>query len=269
MINNIFSSTMDAKLLAVELPQILPSINTIELSLPDNNKTNYLEVREFCSRSHQDICKMLQKFDVSAHIHSAIYGNTVDFGSDDATFRKFSEDSIAEDLKFAGAINARDVVIHSKWKPESIDRNCARVSRYLASLERLLKIAQMTNTRILVENVSDPDASWLMFLMDKFPCDNLGICIDIGHVNHFGKKNITAMICEAADKIYSYHVHDNDGSDDSHQHPTSGSINWPEFMKSVSTHTPSARLNLELFDDYGVADKLNWVAKLREWLKCQ
>ena len=264
--SNAFSITMNSTTIIADIASILPAVTAVELSLPDNKTTNYSEVCDFCKTSRTALQQIFEKTGIQPHIHSAIYGNTVDIGSDDSEFREFSRSSIAENIEFAEAITAGDLVFHSKYKPDCFPlAKSTRAARYLATLEKLILKAERHNIRLLVENVSDPDPIWLNYLLDKFPTPHLAVCIDIGHINHFGQKNIAEMISGIGANIASYHVHDNDGSDDQHRHPQSGTVNWTEFIDSVKKYSPNARVNLELFAPYTPVEKLHHLSTLKTW----
>jgi len=265
---NIFSMTMNSLSIAGDIADIQTAINAVELTLPDNKTMNYQEVRNFCKTAHQSLCRLFTFINLRPHIHSAIYGNTVDLGAEDAEFRGFSVRSLSENIDFAAAINAGDVVLHSKYKPDCFPfTKSKRAARYLTALEMLLRQAERRQVRLLVENVSDPNPAWINYLLEKLPSTNLAACIDIGQINYFGQKNIAEMIAGIGANIASYHIHDNDGSDDQHRHPQSGSVNWPEFVKSAKIHSPNARLNLELFIPYTPIEKLQYLTTLKTWFQ--
>ncbi|MFA6076287.1 MAG: TIM barrel protein [Negativicutes bacterium] len=266
--SNIFSATMNSLSVTEDITVIQTALTDIELTLPDKKTTNYQEVCDFCKNSRQSLCHLFETINLRPHIHSAIYGNTIDLGSENSEFREFSSRSISENIDFASAINACDLIFHSKYKPDCFPlAQSARATRYLTALEKLLRQAERQKVRLLVENVSDPDPVWLNFLMEKFLSPCFAVCIDIGHINHFGKKNVNEMIAGIGKNIASYHIHDNDGSDDQHQHPQSGTVNWLEFIDSVKNHTPNARLNLELFAPYTPKDKLIHISTLKKWFE--
>ena len=266
--SNTFSITMNSTTIIADAASVLPAVTAVELSLPDNKTTNYQEVCDFCKTSRTALRQLFESANIQPHFHSAIYGNTVDIGSEDSEFREFSRCSIAENIEFAEAITAGDLVFHSKYKPDCFPlAKSARAARYLATLEKLILKAERHNIRLLVENVSDPDPIWLNYLLDKFPTPHLAVCIDIGHINHFGQKNITEMISGIGVNIASFHVHDNDGSDDQHLHPQSGTVNWAEFVDSVKKYTPDARLNLELFAPYTPVEKFEHILTLKNWFE--
>ena len=265
---HIFSATMNSLSVARDITDIQTAVSAIELTLPDNKTTNYQEVSEFCENECHSLYQLFATANLQPHVHSAIYGNTIDLGSDNREFRDFSKRSLTENIDFAAAINARDIVLHSKFKPDCLPfAKSARATRYLTALEALLRQAERRKIRLLVENVSDPNPTWINYLLEKLPSPNFAACIDIGHINYFGQKNIAEMIAGIGSKIASYHIHDNDGSDDQHRHPHSGTVNWQEFVDAARLYSPNARLNLELFVPYTPAEKLHHLSTLKTWFQ--
>ena len=70
------------------------------------------------------------------------------------------------------------------------------------------------------------------------------ILIDIGHAFANGW-NLERVIKELKDKIVSYHLHNNNGINDSHDLITNGKLNMDEFMKLYKEYTPKADLVIE------------------------
>lgn len=59
-----------------------------------------------------------------------------------------------------------------------------------------------------------------------------GLCVDTGHLNLL-RKNMTRYIRTVGSRIKCLHVHDNDGRDDLHRMPFTGTVRWEELLEAL------------------------------------
>lgn len=73
-----------------------------------------------------------------------------------------------------------------------------------------------------------------------------GLCFDTGHLNllHGDFYRYTALL---GGRIKALHIHDNDGEDDEHLAPFTGSINWPAFCECMRNIGYSGDFSFETF----------------------
>ena len=74
--------------------------------------------------------------------------------------------------------------------------------------------------------------------------DNFKMCLDTGHCAVM-KESPAYALRNYGDIIKIMHVHDNDGSHDSHQFPFDGIIDWEDFGKALSDVNEDVVLSLE------------------------
>jgi sugar phosphate isomerase/epimerase len=86
---------------------------------------------------------------------------------------------------------------------------------------------------------------------------DLGVCFDTGHAHLMSSVHQAFGVLE--DRIYSTHVHDNQGDRDSHLWPGGGTIDWNQTMQSLRTAPRGPALLLEVEGEEGldVAGKLS------------
>lgn len=116
------------------------------------------------------------------------------------------------------------------------------------NLLELNKLSKEYDANIIVENAGVKFNDNMLFDEDEFidmakSIDNT-ILIDIGHAFANGW-NLERVIKELKDKIVSYHLHNNNGINDSHDLITNGKLNMDEFMKLYKEYTPKADLVIE------------------------
>lgn len=103
----------------------------------------------------------------------------------------------------------------------------------LKGLSRLLPLCRSAGLLIALENGPGPKAGCakIMELAQTFGKEDVGVCLDTGHSNIAG--SLLSDLSLSAPRLLSIHVHDNDGREDQHRPPFSGSIPWGEFMSAL------------------------------------
>lgn len=103
---------------------------------------------------------------------------------------------------------------------------------------------------VCIENMPMPNFTLatpyiLLRLVEKIGGDNIGICLDTGHVNVIKDLKIGEIIEKLGDKLKVLHVHDNDGLRDTHLYPFSGTFDWKSFTRALRETKFSGVMNLE------------------------
>lgn len=146
-------------------------------------------------------------------LHAPFRG--LDFGTGSPALANACVTSALTALEAAFAINAAVVVFHTGFHPQR--SSCADIESWkAAAIERLSRLAARcrgTRTRMALENVHDPDPKLLHELLAYLP-DEVGLCIDTGHLNIFSKLPLPAWF--ASGRVVEVHLHDNEGVRDSH-----------------------------------------------------
>jgi sugar phosphate isomerase/epimerase len=146
------------------------------------------------------------------------------------------------------------------------------------ALSELLPEAEKCGITICIENIwfriNTPDM--LLKIKSHFPTPNLGFCYDAGHANIMDKgrtygtgnawrgwnasgKPVPQWEDQALEKMLPHvvncHLHDNDGSADSHNLPGCGNVKWDHIvdllgqaprLKVIQSEVKHSRHNLEL-----------------------
>ncbi|HHU59736.1 TPA: sugar phosphate isomerase/epimerase [bacterium] len=97
-------------------------------------------------------------------------------------------------------------------------------------LKRMVAIAERLNVNIAVENLYKYDE--LGYIFDHIKSDNLGMCYDCGHENFLTPN--ADFIFKYGDRLMSTHIHDNNGLQDQHKTPFTGSIDWENIAKGLA-----------------------------------
>lgn len=155
----------------------------------------------------------------------------------DATRKRFQEL-----LVVAKILEAEVIVFHTGYHPAKIDPIFDEW--FERALETFRSISFSTNLKLALENIFDQTPVVLKKLLDNLP-ENVGVCIDVGHLNLFSKVPLSEWIDTFKNRIYEFHLHDNRGIQDEHSSLGSGTIDWKKFFKEVEKVKSNYIFNLE------------------------
>ncbi|MGH9522624.1 MAG: sugar phosphate isomerase/epimerase family protein [Terriglobales bacterium] len=154
-------------------------------------------------------------------------------------------DEIKRAIEIAEHVPFRFLVQHVGVGNESFDEK--KFDAAMSSIEHLRAFAKPLGVRLLLENIpnelSTPDR--LLELLHVAHFDDVGICFDLGHAHIMS--NIAAEFETLKSQIWSTHVHDNQGQQDSHLWPGEGNIDWKHAMEMLRSapNTPPLLLEIE------------------------
>jgi len=177
---------------------------------------------------------------VARSVHSPVVG--WHNGSLDEAIRLAAIEATTACFQQAAAVGAELVVCHPNRDvyPYSDAEYEASWGKSCESLAVLAERARVAGVRMAVENVpkmgqprrQGSSISHILQMIEGLG-DNVGICLDTGHANANGL--IAAdEVREAGDKLFSLHLHDNDGlGQDQHRLPGNGTIDWGAFFDAL------------------------------------
>jgi sugar phosphate isomerase/epimerase len=108
-------------------------------------------------------------------------------------------------------------------------------------LKRIIDKAETLNINIAVENMESPQ--YLAYIFSNIQSDRLGFCFDSGHHNlHSPDLDLLGLY---GDKLMALHLHDNNGKEDMHALPFSGSIDWTKLSAKLKAVNYKGAVALE------------------------
>lgn len=144
-------------------------------------------------------------------------------GAVDALVREVTLKRFYQTLETASLIGSETVVLHSGYDKWRYDH---RVELWLGSSIKtwkpILREAEDRDIRIAIENIFEDEPGSLRMLMEAMDSPNFGVCFDTGHFNLFSNRPLDEWMDEIGEYIIELHIHDNDGTKDSHIAPGSG-----------------------------------------------
>lgn len=177
-----------------------------------------------------------------------------DFTSDNEYNRKAGVELIMNRVDLASALGASEIVLHLYIPYLSIGENEQEKEAFFTQVEKSFDELQPycleKGIRICLENLFDMPNDWVLGAWDRFfakyPKEFLGICYDSGHANMSWRENATDVMKQYADRLYSVHLHDNNGMMDMHLLPGLGTVNWKAAMELLANSAYELPLTLEL-----------------------
>jgi sugar phosphate isomerase/epimerase len=172
----------------------------------------------------------LRDFEGPISMHGVFAEMTVH--SLDSRIQEVSRARIEHDLKIADELGARYVVFHTnliplikadKYYRRWVDCN----ARFWSETIGRYRCA------VLLENLWEPTPQHLCALLEKVDSPQLGVCLDVGHVNVFSSSSYGDWFAALGDRIGYMHVHDNHGTRDEHLVPGEGTVDWRVFSDDI------------------------------------
>ncbi len=160
-------------------------------------------------------------------------------------------------LRMAARLGADVVIIHvpSSAGEEIRAELLGPVRR---TLDEVIPTAKSLGVRIAVENMESDDFGMLTTLLDEYGADALGLCYDSGHGNIDGRglDNLERV----KDRLIALHLHDNDGKDDQHKIPFTGTVDWERLARIIAESPCDKCINLEvMIQNSGLKDEAEFL----------
>jgi sugar phosphate isomerase/epimerase len=223
-------------------------------------------VEIFCARQHLDYRDKAQIADLrhwfrdaqlKVHsLHSPMYTDEVWGRSGPHSIITITEpskpkrlemvDEIKRALEIAETVPFRYLIQHMGVEWEEFDER--KIDSAFSALEEINLFARQRGVEVLLENTPNElsSAERLMMFLDMTHL-NLNVCFDVGHAHMRGSIENEYRLLKP--RIRSTHVHDNNGTDDSHLFPNSGSggtVDWLRTMELLRSAPGQYPLLLEL-----------------------
>jgi sugar phosphate isomerase/epimerase len=220
-------------------------------------------VEIFCARQHLDYRDKSQIADLGhwfrdaqlkVHsLHSPMYTDNVWGRTGPSSIITITEpskpkrlemvDEIKRALEIAETVPFRYLIQHLGVAWEEFDER--KIDAAFSALEEINLFARQRGVEVLLENTPNElaNAERLMMFLQVTHL-NLNVCFDVGHAHMRGSIENEYRVLQS--RIRSTHVHDNNGTDDSHLFPGKGSIDWSRTMDLLRSTDGQYPLLLEL-----------------------
>lgn len=148
-------------------------------------------------------------------------------------------------VDLAKQYGAAKVIIHGGYNPK-IYYPCWYIEQSVLFWKDFLK--ENPGVQIVLENVLEEEPTMLRDIIKGVNSPKLRMCLDVGHVNAYSKVPVMDWLETCAPYIEHFHIHNNDGSWDTHSALDQGSIPMKELLTKAEALCPDAAFTLELME---------------------
>lgn len=158
--------------------------------------------------------------------------------------RRAGIELIQNRIAMSAQLGGTAIVLHIQSQPGFAIFQDAFWDRVCYSLDALEPYAKAHNIRIALENLPLNNHSTIEKALTLYAPDFLGVCYDSGHGLLTGEG--LEFLERVKDRLLAVHLHDNDTSDDHHQLPFTGKVNWQQLVQLMKVSSYRRPLNLEV-----------------------
>lgn len=210
-----------------------------------------LEIAEFCTawNMDRDLAKVQAELEpkLAGISRRVLHGpfNELFPCAIDPYARQLAAYRYRQTVALAKAYGAKKVVIHGGYQPRMY-YPVWYVEQSILFWKDFLK--EDPGVDIVLENVLEEEPEMLRDILAGVDSPRLGMCLDIGHVNVYSKVTVEAWMEACAPWLKHFHVHNNDGTWDTHSPLMAGNLPVREILDRADHLCPKATVTLELLE---------------------
>ena len=163
----------------------------------------------------------------------------------DPKARELSAFRFSQAAALAREYGAGKLVLHGGFNPQMYYRQWYVEQSVLFWREFLEKLPE--GITVCVENVLEPTPDMLLEILRQVNDPRLRLCLDVGHVNAYSKVSAKTWLEESGDYLSHLHIHNNDGSWDTHSALFEGTLPIRELLE-IAMGRADVTATLELPD---------------------
>ncbi len=184
-------------------------------------------------------------------------------GAMDPMIRSVTQMRFRQLLNVAAIFKPRAAVFHAaydKWRYSG--RKDVWLNNSIETWHTVMDAASNIGMQVAVENVFDEDPEALRMLIEKIARPGFGFCFDTGHFNLFSAVPMEQWFEGLGRHLVEVHLHDNDGTADSHWAIGRGSVDFEKFFGLMRKHSPVPVFTVEAHEKDDVETSLGRVKSL-------
>ncbi len=184
-------------------------------------------------------------------------------GAVDPMIRSVTQMRFRQLLNVAAVIKPRAAVFHAaydKWRYSG--KKDVWLGNSIDIWQMVMDTASNIGLRVAVENVFDDDPDALRMLIEKVDRPGFGFCFDTGHCNLFSTVPVEQWFSSLGRHLVEVHLHDNDGTADSHWAIGQGNVDFKKFFSLMRAHAPDPIYTIEAHEKQDIEISLERVKSL-------
>ena len=209
--------------------------------------------------SFKRIAAILKKHNLKCTVHAPFID--LSLGAIDSLVRKATVKRLKRAIDIASVLEAKSMVFHTGFEPKHyFEQESAWLKNSYSSLEALLNHAKKYDLKLNLENVYEYTPQIHEAIFSKFPKDQLGLCLDLGHQNVFAKSDMSQWLKSIGSRIGQLHLHDNRGKWDDHLAIGSGKVDFHSIFQFLEKKKITPLLTIEAHKKEDVIPSLKGLA---------
>ncbi len=204
----------------------------------------------------------------SRGVRCTIHGPFTDIsvGAIDREVRQASMRRMCTALDIAAVLGAKSVVCHSGYDyRQYLGAEEQWLENIIVSLQELSEYASKAGTRLMLENVFEPDPRFHQRIFAAIDSQSLGFCLDLGHLKVFSPDStLDQWLSAVGYRLGELHIHDNRGQEDDHLPVGQGKCDFDSLFAWLEKNDMCPILTLEAHDEEAVFPSLEGLGRLLE-----
>lgn len=188
-------------------------------------------------------------------------------GSPDPGVRSLTRHRFEQTLRAVRTFKPKSVVCHAGYDPRRyVYIKDAWLEESLGIWSWLSKRLREEGARLMLENVYEHGPKEILTLLEKLGPLGVGFCLDTGHHAAFGNGSMKEWIEDLGPYLGQLHLHDNDGSEDSHLALGQGNVDFPGLFKILKARlTVPPIVTLEPHREEDLQPSIRYLEALWPW----
>ena len=187
-------------------------------------------------------------------------------GGLDERIREVTARRLQRTMELVPVFRPQSVVFHAGYDERRYHAHRAEwLSGSLATWEPLIQQAEEMGVVIHLENVYEQTPEMILTLIEEMDSENLGFCLDMGHMNVFGEVALSEWLGALGPHLKEVHLHDNNGHSDSHGPIGSGTAPFKELFQYLHDQEKRPVVTLEPHEEATLWASLENLEKLWPW----
>ena len=187
-------------------------------------------------------------------------------GGLDERIREVTARRLQRTMELVPLFRPLSIVFHAGYDERRYHAHRAEwLSGSLATWEPLIQQAEEMGVVIHLENVYEQTPEMILTLIEEMDSENLGFCLDMGHMNVFGEVALSEWLDALGPHLKEVHLHDNNGHNDSHGPIGSGTAPFKELFQYLHDQEKRPVVTLEPHEEATLWASLENLEKLWPW----
>lgn len=187
-------------------------------------------------------------------------------GGLDERIREVTARRLQRTMELVPLFRPLSIVFHAGYDERRYHAHRAEwLSGSLATWEPLIQQAEEMGVVVHLENVYEQTPEMILTLIEEMDSENLGFCLDMGHMNVFGEVALSEWLDALGPHLKEVHLHDNNGHSDSHGPIGSGTAPFKELFQYLHDQEKRPLVTLEPHEEATLWASLENLEKLWPW----